>query len=273
MVLLRNAAAGDYPAFARLFDVLETGDPPYLRERFEREIMPNATVATLDGNVVGYVYFAQFGESSLHVRHLAVAAEHRRCGLGRQLLEHAHEQARAQGARTARLNVRDDNPAARALYESVGYIYLHSSVIVRLPWSRLPPADPTHSAEPIEPPADASIEHSFALLDGTLQDARTRGRVLKVIKETAGAEPLAACVFDPTFPGCPVFRVRAPDRAACATALLHAIHAYAGDQPWVQLVTEGDPELAAWLEHIGAKVHLRVDLMQASLAPAARTFR
>ena len=51
---------------------------------------------------------------------LAVAPSHRRRGIGRRLLEHFLEQARADGATRVHLEVRDGNPAIE-MYRGAGF--------------------------------------------------------------------------------------------------------------------------------------------------------
>jgi ribosomal protein S18 acetylase RimI-like enzyme len=51
---------------------------------------------------------------------LAVAPDHRRRGLGRDLLEHALRQAKEAGHRQVSLSVEPDNPALR-LYKRLGF--------------------------------------------------------------------------------------------------------------------------------------------------------
>jgi ribosomal-protein-alanine N-acetyltransferase len=53
---------------------------------------------------------------------VAVNPHHRRRGAGRRLLEAVIGQVRLAGARTLFLEVGVDNPAARALYDSFGFI-------------------------------------------------------------------------------------------------------------------------------------------------------
>lgn len=53
---------------------------------------------------------------------VAVDPRHRRQGAGRRLLEAVIDKVRLAGARTLFLEVGMDNPAARALYDSVGFV-------------------------------------------------------------------------------------------------------------------------------------------------------
>ena len=57
----------------------------------------------------------------LQILQVVVAPGHRGVGLGRQLVRHAVRRARAAGAVTATLEVRDSNEAAIGLYRSCGF--------------------------------------------------------------------------------------------------------------------------------------------------------
>ena len=57
----------------------------------------------------------------LHINSLAVDPAWRRRGLARRLLQHVLREAAASGARSATLEVRRSNEAARALYEGLGF--------------------------------------------------------------------------------------------------------------------------------------------------------
>ncbi|AFU99182.1 GNAT family N-acetyltransferase [Simiduia agarivorans] len=63
---------------------------------------------------------------SLHVAQLGVAPALRSQGLGAQLLAYAESQARARGIGQLSLDVADENPRARALYERLGFRLLTS---------------------------------------------------------------------------------------------------------------------------------------------------
>ncbi len=57
----------------------------------------------------------------LQITAVAVAPEHRRQGLGRQILHYLLNEAHGQGARQATLEVAADNTAALALYGQLGF--------------------------------------------------------------------------------------------------------------------------------------------------------
>jgi ribosomal protein S18 acetylase RimI-like enzyme len=84
-------------------------------------------VAEDGGEIVGYVAVGRATrlESNRHVadiRGLAVAPDHQGRGLGRALVQAALDAARERGARKVTLRVLGPNTAARALYESCGFV-------------------------------------------------------------------------------------------------------------------------------------------------------
>jgi ribosomal-protein-alanine N-acetyltransferase len=70
--------------------------------------------------LVGYIFFRVI-EDEMHILTLAVDGAHRRRGLGTLLLTQGRALAWKEGARTAFLEVRPSNSAARKLYEKLGF--------------------------------------------------------------------------------------------------------------------------------------------------------
>ncbi|MFX1559496.1 MAG: ribosomal protein S18-alanine N-acetyltransferase [Promethearchaeota archaeon] len=76
-----------------------------------------------DGKVIGYaVWETDIRESRGHLLNLAVQVDERRRGKGTILLSTVVDKLRATNIRTCSLEVRESNVAARALYESTGFI-------------------------------------------------------------------------------------------------------------------------------------------------------
>ena len=93
----------------------------------ERTRPEDVLVAIEDGRVAGYVKLARATELAasdhvLTVNGLAVDPDFRRRGIGRALLDSAAQEAGARGARRLTLRVLGHNHAARALYESAGFV-------------------------------------------------------------------------------------------------------------------------------------------------------
>ena len=81
-------------------------------------------LAELDGQVVGSVALIPQENGVMRLAKMAVADEAQGRGIGRQLLEHAIEQARQLGARQVVLGSNTQLARAVHLYESIGFRHL-----------------------------------------------------------------------------------------------------------------------------------------------------
>lgn len=262
---LRAAEDRDYPAFARLFPDLGTDDPVPSEERWRARIAPQATVATLGAEVVGYLY-AELLDGAGYVRNLVVDPRVRGRGIGRALMGAAAAAMRGAGARTWRLNVAPENLPAVALYRGLGMEIVHASVALTLPWagvSRLagPVADAgAHALEvaPITAAEGPRIEARFGLPSGQLAAlaavASVHLRRLRAVDDPDDLS-LGFAAFDVDFPGVFPFRVA---RAGLARPLLAGLRGLARPaDAALGVVVEGDEALAAALVAAGASVRLR----------------
>ncbi len=77
-------------------------------------------VGILDGHVVGTVLGGYDGHRGW-IYHLAVHPEHRRAGFGRRIMQVAEAALLANGCPKINLQVRSENDAVVAFYESLGY--------------------------------------------------------------------------------------------------------------------------------------------------------
>jgi GNAT superfamily N-acetyltransferase len=250
---LRKARPDDYAHFVRLFPELNTGDPMRSAEHFVADLMPTMLVAERDGEVDAYCYF-QLLRDTAYVRHLVVAPSARRSGLGKKLLHEVLACGRANGCTTFCLNCLPDNAPAIALYEGFGMHATYTMFVLRIPWAaNALTGDAPSSARAMTPSDDAALETRFAIVPGLLADARARGRVCVVIEED-GAQ-VAAAAFDPTYPGAPVFRAA---RADLAVPLVRVLRSHKKpEHDWVQILVEGQEEIATALLDAGAREHLR----------------
>jgi ribosomal-protein-alanine N-acetyltransferase len=103
-------ASYDYPwSLGNFRDSMQAGYSVWVRET--------------EGEVIGYyVMMAAAGEA--HLLNMTIAPIWRGHGLGRELLEHCLASARAHRAESLFLEVRPSNTAARALYQSSGFVDL-----------------------------------------------------------------------------------------------------------------------------------------------------
>lgn len=127
---IRAATAADVEAILAL-EALFPGDRMSRRsvQRFLRVPSAQVWVAEQAGQVLGdLVMLVRQGQHSARIYSVAVAPSARGQGVGAKLVRHAETAARASGRRQMRLEVRQDNVPAQALYASLGY-----EVIARLP--------------------------------------------------------------------------------------------------------------------------------------------
>jgi len=133
-VPIRAATPDDLPELTRLFDAYRVfyrspsdlaAAERFLRERFARRdshlfVAPAAT--GLAGFTQLYPSFSSVSMARIYVLNdLFVDPAARRGGVGRALLEAAHDFARSQGAVRVSLETARDNATAQRLYEAVGY--------------------------------------------------------------------------------------------------------------------------------------------------------
>ena len=124
--VLRLARPPDaYPIALMSREMIEAGlrgwswDP----ERVARSIQSRDTVvlvADIHSHVTGFAIM-NFGDAQAHLSLLAVAATHRRCGIGRRMMAWLEESALTAGIATVNLELRAHNFAARDFYRALGF--------------------------------------------------------------------------------------------------------------------------------------------------------
>ena len=90
-------------------------------------------VATIDQSVVGYAVTGRAGTSGF-LQRLGVDPNHRRAGIGSDLVNDALAWARQTGARSMLVNTQESNERAVALYEHLGFTLVQEQLKV-LEWS------------------------------------------------------------------------------------------------------------------------------------------
>lgn len=137
-----HVAVADLTAGVYVGEGFSDGDyEPALRDVASRAETATVLVAVQDGALVGAVTVAtrlgpwaeQAVPGEAVVRMLVVAAATRGAGIGEALMRAAIEQARADGCALVRLSSQDDMPAARRLYERLGFVRVPS-----FDWSPVP---------------------------------------------------------------------------------------------------------------------------------------
>jgi ribosomal-protein-alanine N-acetyltransferase len=98
---------------------------PWPARSFQFELTDNPAsrcwVADLDGRVVGIVV-AWLIVDEIHIATIAIHPDFRKQGFGEKLLSHVHQSAKADGAVSSFLEVRENNDAALMMYRKFGYV-------------------------------------------------------------------------------------------------------------------------------------------------------
>lgn len=121
-LVVRKMTVEDVPA-AHEIDV-SSFTLPWPERSFRYEVTANPAarcwVAELEGRVVGLLVLWMIVDEA-HIASLATHPEFRRLGIAKKLLVKALENAYAEGARTALLEVRAGNETAREMYQKIGF--------------------------------------------------------------------------------------------------------------------------------------------------------
>ncbi|BCH25880.1 hypothetical protein MesoLjLc_57940 [Mesorhizobium sp. L-8-10] len=154
---IRQARASDASAILTIENAVFEGDR--ISTRSMRRLLAGRSAAVLVAAVrdvvVGYcVVLWREGTRVARLYSIATDRNHGGAGIGRALLEAAEAAARQRGRRLIRLEVREDNGRARALYERNGYRfigrlqrYYHDGTAALRYEKELPPAGPPADAE------------------------------------------------------------------------------------------------------------------------------
>jgi ribosomal protein S18 acetylase RimI-like enzyme len=124
-IALRQAEAADLDALMQIETACFSADR--ISRRSMRRLLARPTarivIAQIEGRPAGYaMVLVRAGSASARLYSIAVAPHGRGSGAGRRLLEAAEAAALAMGSTRLRLEVREDNEAAIALYRQAGYL-------------------------------------------------------------------------------------------------------------------------------------------------------
>jgi ribosomal-protein-alanine N-acetyltransferase len=256
-VKIREAQRRDYGAIHVLYRELAVPDPAPDEAEWARDLMPATLVVDDDGAVGGFATFRGHGASG-RVVHVVVAPERRRRGVALALMRDVARRLRAAGCERWHLNVREDNAAARALYETLGLrvsfvaqtLCLDDAAIFALPSFRGVRVSTAGDAEAV------ALETLFALSAGALW--RRRGVTLRA---DLGSRAVGVARLAPSAALAAPFRLR--DHRA-ARPFFVAMQRWI-DQPRLRVVVEADPRLGELLCARGATEELRLLHMEGKL--------
>lgn len=122
-VLLRKMTLDDLEQVVAIDQV--SFSLPWPARSFQFELTDNLAsrcwVAELDGRVASMLV-AWFIVDEIHIATIATHPDFRKQGIGKKLLSHVLQSAKAEGAITSFLEVRESNEAALMMYRKFGYM-------------------------------------------------------------------------------------------------------------------------------------------------------
>lgn len=260
---VREARPEDHEAMVRLWAALETGQAPPEPARWQQLYMQHTLFVEGDGGeLVGYGLFYAFADRG-DIRQVSVVPSARRRGVGRTVMAAIAERLRAHGCREWRLEVREENAPAIALYRSIGMEVLHDIDILRFDRATVEAFALTRSGAldvtEVDPKDDAKLEEWFDLGRGQLARYReSRPGVMWRIADRA------LTLYSPDLlPGCGLmFPFRAMDREHAAHLVAAAIAE--GMPAELELLVVGTVAARA-MERAGARRTERLQEMRGSL--------
>jgi ribosomal-protein-alanine N-acetyltransferase len=256
-VRMRAARPGDHAAIRALYPELAVPDPLPEPRAWERDSMATTLVAEAGGRLVGYALYKVLGIHG-HVAQVVVAPERRRGGLGAAFMHQIARRLRAAGCTRWHLDVKEDNRAARALYEALGLEIKFTAQSLRVGAPAIAALPPARGAR-VSIAAEAehrALESRFGLSPGAL--LRRPGVTLRV--DAAGRAAGVARLSPASALAAP-FRLR--DHRV-ARPFFAAMQRWI-DLPAVRVVIEGDPRLAELLCDHGAALEMRLLHMEGRL--------
>lgn len=265
----RPARPEDYPHYVRLFAEMGVPEAPPGAAEWAAAYMER-TLMMGEPEPVAYAYYDVLPACG-YVRNIVVASEHRRRGLGRAMMGALAGRFSELGCTEWRLNVKDDNHAAIALYQACGMAEAYRASSLFMPVdaiARLPEAPIEVRVQPLAPERDAGCEGLFDMPRGLMTSLRDRpgAELYEVVsvEPRARAECLAVTRFTPGMPGAFPFRLTRADVARPLLEFLAARIAPGNTRPMI-LACEDQPELVAALRAAGAEVSMEIIHMRGRL--------
>jgi [ribosomal protein S18]-alanine N-acetyltransferase len=117
---IRGAIRSDVPAIAEILKESPEASAWSLESLIPSELSENTWIAEQEGRVIGFLIGRAVADE-FEILNMAVAKSARRLGVATRLIDTALERSRANGSRSAFLEVRASNESAIALYTQRGF--------------------------------------------------------------------------------------------------------------------------------------------------------
>jgi GNAT superfamily N-acetyltransferase len=249
LTALFNAAYQGYPVPARL-------DEPALRCHLSRnDVDLDVSRVAVSDSPAAFALIARRG-STAWVAGMGTVPAARRSGLGERTLTTALEAAALTGTTTAWLEVLEENHAAKALYEKLGFATTRRLMVCTLrgPITWSPAWRPIEFAEAHTwIVAHRNSREPWQRADASLRHVRAESGRLTAIATEGGGEVTAAVIVAEETTSIAILQIAARDHAAAVT-VLQAVADVAAGRPVRLVNVAADERVAVAAEQLDATV-------------------
>jgi GNAT superfamily N-acetyltransferase len=259
LTALFNAAYRGYPVPARL-------DQPALRRHLTRnDVDLTVSRVAVDGLPAAFALIARRGRAAW-VGGMGTVSAARRTGVGERTLTDALMATALTGTTTAWLEVLDENHAARALYEKLGFVTTRQLLVCTLRG----PATSRSACRPMQLDeahawivAHRDTREPWQRADESLRHIRAESGRVSAIAAEADGEIIAAVIYAEESASITILQIAGRDPAAAAT-VLQAVVGAAGAKPTRLVNVAADGTVAAAARNLGAVVdHIQSEMQLA----------
>ncbi len=249
--------------------------------KFDAEIFPDDSVSenwfkkrlerdgffTLDlnGQVVGQLVLAPYGENEGHLGRIGVSQDHQGKGYGNLLMKHAIEWfQKHEGIKQIHLYTQDHNKVAQSLYKKFGFTISGTTWHYFIPLDSLKPLNDYTCQEILENEIDPVGEkYASTLPAAQIRRFLTSDEFQVLTLKNNSGDVVGACRFTPSFPGCFPFVL---DNIDSFDDFLAGLKQYSlPDYDYIRVTYTDYPKLAQLCEERMYKLHHRLFKMTLSL--------
>jgi len=206
-LIFRKMTEEDWDAFHE-FDMTVFPDDAMSEEFFFRLLERDRFFSLdLDGEIIGQLVVAPFGENEGHLGRVAIAQRHQGKGYGKILMQKAMDWFKKENLVKVHLNTQDHNSVAQGLYKQFGFERTGTTWHYFVPIETLNPKY-EYACQPILPEEIEQVGEKYSSLPA-IQIRRLleypENPVL-TLKDKEGIIK-GVCRFTPSFPGCFPFEI------------------------------------------------------------------
>ena len=233
----------------------------WLKKRVERD---GCFVLIQDGQIVGNLIVARFGEDEGHLGRIGIAKSQQGKGYGSMLMEYAIDWFRREGEiREVHLYTQDFNKTAQSLYKKYGFKKSGTTWHYFVPHDSVKPKN-KHTCQEIQESEIELVGKMFPSLPvKQIRRFLTYEEFHVLTLKDKDGNIQGACRFTPSFPGCFPFEITELD---CFDDFIAGMKKFSlSEYDYCRITFTDIPELAELCEDREYRLHHRLHKMTLSL--------